>query len=396
MRRDGEDGPTPRSGGAHCVPSARIVPFAVGAAGIVLLLLSYHARTWSSLASAVAVCPNQFCDFLDYYYPMGEAIFRTALPEPGFLYSAFIAVLLAVFPPLGLEASLVLWGFLQVLFVSLYVFLFFRLVPSRPAVQLLFVALILSSYPILLNLMAGQVSVFIVVALLGMLVVGELGRGAVAAGLLALAVSFKFYPIIFLAPFVAGRNFRFLVIATTACVVVLLVIPGALLGGGGVLRFYGALFASFGESDWVVTNPHSQFLPHVMLRMAGAAGSGSMPRSALLHGITFAVAAANMGLVFLVQRARLRDADLWSFQLLFLTIPFVLKTSWVHDFVFLPFTQALLARWLLGGGGATARAALEETASGAGAWRGWILLLVALYVVLLPAALQERHADGPA
>jgi len=54
-----------------------------------------------------------------------------------------------------------------------------------------------------------------------------------------------------------------------------------------------------------------------------------------------------MGLILLVQRARLRHADLWSFQLVFLTIPFVLKTSWPHDFVFLSFTQALLVWHLL-------------------------------------------------
>ena len=53
-----------------------------------------------------------------------------------------------------------------------------------------------------------------------------------------------------------------------------------------------------------------------------------------------------MGLVFLVQRARLRHADLWSMQLVFLTIPFVLKTAWPHDFAFFPFTQAFLA-WRL-------------------------------------------------
>ena len=40
---------------------------------------------------------------------------------------------------------------------------------------------------------------------------------------------------------------------------------------------------------------------------------------------------------------------MWSFQLVFLTIPFFFKTSWPHDFVFLSFTQAFLVWWFLEG-----------------------------------------------
>jgi hypothetical protein len=407
--------------------------FAAVAAGIIALLFTYYARTWQSFAAAVAVCPRQFCDFLDYYYPMGEAIVRTGLLVEGFLYSPFIAILLAVFPPLGLNASLVLWGILQVLFVSLYVLLFRRLVPAGLPIQLLFVALTLSSFPLLLNLMGGQVSVFMTVALLGMLVPYERGRRAAAAGLVAFAVSFKFFPIIFLASFAARRDTRFLLFAAAACGAFLFVVPGLLLGGGDTLRFYGALFDSFRESGWVVANPHSQFFPHVVLRLADATGHDANAHLSLLRWIAYGVAAANMGLLFLVQRARLRHADLWSFQVLFLTIPFILKTSWAHDFVFLSFTQALLAWRLLEGEKAAPRTDTAKKRSHASAWREraprartavtfflllvsivfsnivffnllgsfprygffaflfWadVLLLIALYVVLLPPALRR-------
>lgn len=62
----------------------------------------------------------------------------------------------AVFPPLGLNASLVLWGILQDLFVSLYLLLFRRLVPAGLPIQLLFFALTLSSFLLLLNLIGGR------------------------------------------------------------------------------------------------------------------------------------------------------------------------------------------------------------------------------------------------
>ena len=272
-------------------------------------------------------------------------------------------------PPLGLNASLVLWGILQVLFVSFYVYFFRRLVAAGLPIQLLFVAVALTSYPLLLNLMGGQVSVFIMVALLGMLVLYERDRHAAAAGLLAFAVSFKFYPIVFLAPFAARRDLRFVLFAAAACGAFLFVVPGLLLGGDQTLRFYGALFDAFRDSGWVGANPHSQFLPHVVLRLAHAMGLDYDAHLPLLRWIAFGVAAANMGLLFLVQRARLCHADLWGFQLVCLTIPFILKTSWPHDFVFLPFTQAFLAWRLLEGERAAPGTSIGVRRFHASAWR---------------------------
>jgi hypothetical protein len=345
--------------------------FAAGTAGVALILFAYYALIWRNFTGLIDAfaCPGLFCDFVTYYYPMGEAVFQTGMPVQGFLYSPFTAILLAVFPPLGLTASLVLWGILQVLFVFLYFFLFRRLVPAGQPVQFLFVALVLFSYPLLLNFLGGQVSVFIIVALLGALVFYERGHSAVAAGLLAFAVSFKFYPALFLAPFAAGRGTRFLLFGVAACGVFLFVVPGLLLGGGETLNFYGALFDSFRGSGWVETNPHSHYFPHVVLRLSGAAGHDVQAHLPLLRWIAYGIAAVNMGLIFLVRRARLRHAGLWSFQLVFLTIPFVLKTSWPHDFVFLSFTQALLAWRLLEGKKRTPHA--RATAK-------WFLLVVSM------------------
>lgn len=338
---------TSRPAGKRAASGAGIL--LVVASGVVLLLFSYYARTWRSFADAVDVCPKQFCDFLDYYYPMGEAVLRTGLPVDGFLYSPFVAILLATFTPLGINASLVLWGVLQVLSVSLCVLLFCRLLEARLLIQCLFAGLTVTLYPAVLNLMAGQVSVFMTAALLGMLAVKARRHRAPAAGLLALAVSFKFYPIVFLFPFAARWDTRFLLFAAAACGGFLFVIPAVLLGGGDTVGFYSALFESFRDSDWVVDNPHSQFFPHVVVRMLGSLGLDASPYLWLLRWVSYAVAGVNMGLVVLVQRARLRYADLWSFQVLFLTIPFVLKTSWPHDFVFLSFTQAFMAWWLFEG-----------------------------------------------
>jgi hypothetical protein len=146
-----------------------------------------------------------------------------------------------------------------------------------------------------------------------------------------------------------------------------------------------------------------------------------------------------LGLLFLIQRARLRSADLWSFQLVFLTLPFVLKTSWPHDFVFLSFAQALLAWRLVEREEAAPRTDDSGKLPHASAWRErtpraraavtvflllpsivfsnivffnlfgdffrygfygflfWadLLLLTALYVELLPPALRQLRAVPP-
>ncbi len=326
----------------------RVGPVVAGATGILTLPFAYWVRTWQSFATVRNICPRLFCDFSDYYYPMGEAVFRTGFPVDGFLYSPFIAILLAVFAPLGLDASLVVWGLLLVLAVCGYFLLARRAIPAGLSIQLLFVALAFTSYPLLVNLMGGQVSVFIMVPLLGMLVVYERGHRAAAAGLLALAVSFKFYPLVFLGLFAARRDARAFLLGVAACVAALFVVPGLLLGVGETLGFYGGLLDAFRDSDWVVTNPHSQFFPHIVLRFSG----GTAPLLPLTL-LAYTVVAANLGLVFLLQRAHLRHADLWGFHILLLTIPFFLKTSWPHDFVFLPLTQTFVV-WRLSEGRTTA------------------------------------------
>ena len=83
--------------------------FVVGVILIALLLFAYYFYTWhnaNNFRAAMDTCSKPFCDFATFYYPMGEAIFQTKLPLEGFVYSPFIAILLAVFPPLGLDASL--------------------------------------------------------------------------------------------------------------------------------------------------------------------------------------------------------------------------------------------------------------------------------------------------
>ena len=331
----------------------------IGVATIVLILFAYYASTWKSISSAKAAidsCDVTFCDFKYFYYPMGEAVFSTELPVKGFVYSPLIAILMSIFPLLGLKASLVLWGVLQALSITLYLLLFYRLVPAKLPIQFLFIALVLSSFPVLHILTWGQVGLFTTIAILGALVFHERGQLAIAAGLLAFGLSFKFFPIVFLVPFAVRGNIRFLLMVVAACGLILFVIPGILLGVDDMQLFYSALLNSYRHFDWVITNYNSQYFPHVILRLAEAVQYDASAYLPFLRWIAYSIVAMNIGLVSLVQRTRLHHANLWSFHILFLSIPFILQTSWPVDLVYLPFGQALIVWQLLGKGKAASEA----------------------------------------
>lgn len=323
--------------------------FALASLGIALLVLAFIAYAWRTIPAfqaAIDTCSRPFCDFTAFYYPMGRTVFYSDTPVRGFMYSPFIALLLALFSPLAVHTSVVLWGILQASCVVLFLLLFRWLVPAGLRFQLLFVLIALTSFPLWHNLSWGQVGVITTVAILGMLALYERDRLLFAAALLGFAASFKFFPLIFLAPFAFRRDYRFLLLSALACLAFLVVIPGVLIGPGDTLTFYRSLLASYRDSGWVVSNYNSQHFPHVLLRLSGELGFAARPYLPLFSLLSFSLAALSLATVYLVQRARLPQADLWSFHLLFLSIPFFLKTSWPVDMVYISFAQAWLA-WQL-------------------------------------------------
>ena len=332
---------------------AGVLPFAAGASGIAVLLLCHYKLTWDNLTRfnlAIDVWADPFPGFTRYYYPMGEAVFRLGTPIDGFVYSPFVAILLAAFSPLGLSTATALWVGLQVLVIVLHLILIRRLVRARLPLQLFFVMLVLSSFPMLHNFKFGQVPLFMTVALLGMLIFYERGWLAGAAVLFAFAVSFKWYPLIFLLLFAARRDIRFLLRAAGAGALLLIVVPVVFLGFEQTYRFYDALRLAYGGFDWVLGSYNSQYFPNVIVRLAWTLEGHPLsriswvplPHLPWLRAIAWAVTIANMVLVYRVQHVGIALANRWSAVVLFLTVPFVLGTSWPVDLVPMPFAQAFL------------------------------------------------------
>jgi hypothetical protein len=79
------------------------------------------------------VCAQPFCDFANFYYPLGEAIFQTKLPPEGFVYSPGYSS--CPIPGTGIDTSLFFWGILQAIFIILYLLAVCRLVPARKAIE---------------------------------------------------------------------------------------------------------------------------------------------------------------------------------------------------------------------------------------------------------------------
>jgi hypothetical protein len=118
----------------------------------------------------------------------------------------------------------------------------------------------------------------------------------------------------------------------------------------------------------------------VILRLAEVMGHDIHVFLPFLRWIAYGVMAASVGLLFLVQRARLLLANLWSFHILFLSIPFILQTSWPVDLVYMPFGQALLAWQLLDGEKAAPEIGIAQRRSPTAKTIAVLLLLVSVIV----------------
>lgn len=350
-----------------------------GAALIVAAALAYYALTWKTFTAfnlAIDHCAHPFCDFYAHYYPMAQQIFWRNTPTPGFFYSPFFAIVLAVFKPLDLDHALVVWGVVQVVLVA-GLALAPRLFGMRsPSWSLLGLGLVLIAFPVLHNFKWGQVSVLLILSLMACFLLYERGRTSWAAGFLAFAISLKFFPAFFLVYFLLRRDWRFVLDAAGMSLLFMVVIPLVLLGAGDTARYYRVLHETLNLAQNHLFDPNSQYLPNAVRRWwAAAAYDGSVEYPALLQGSLrfetplraagYVLAANSVWLLFRMVRLPAlmddlgRSASTWAFVVLSLTLPLIVYTSWPHYFVYLPFCQVFLWREIARGGAAARRRALK-------------------------------------
>jgi hypothetical protein len=172
----------------------------------------------------------------------------------------------------------------------------------------------------------------------------EKRRPTVAALLLALAAAIKYYPVLFLLPFLFRRRWRFLALFLMWFALFFLIVPAAVMGPAKSLQFHRLSRASWAQdAQRHAADVNSQYFPHVAARWAEAArGPLAPPAPSPWHPVLAAIGIVVFACAALFAH-RAQD-PLRSASLLLAAIPFVLPTSWPHYLAFLPCAQALAAR----------------------------------------------------
>ncbi len=319
---------------------------------IFLLVFSYYRWLWGSLETfVISIDYHQqlFQDFAGHYYPMSQAILHTQLPVPGYFYSAFFALVIIPFGYLSLPTALWAWGLLQIVgLLSLYFLPLRRLMRLQFWEVILYTGTFTLSFPLLHNFNWGQVSILLTVCVLGAFHASVEKKPILAGTILAIAAAIKYYPIIFLGYFIIKRDFRACGSFVLALLVIYMLIPSAIMGMETWVNFEKAAVSSISGANWIPLASNSQYIAHVVSRWINFLFQQTItqPYLQLLAATGYFVFLLNMAFIWLMQKQDRRDNYLLSLLLTFLSLPFIIKTSWPHYFSYLPFCQIAILVYL--------------------------------------------------
>lgn len=313
------------------------------------LAAGFYPLAWRDLAgfqASIDFNTTIFADFMGPYLEMARAEDPTRIAH-GFLYSPFFALLLRPLRYVDPGVASWIWLVVQVLASAAVVFLPLRILRPRGALRDGYLFVALTGFPLVHGFHWGQVSALLVAAaLLG--VVARASRHPRWAGVcLALAISVKFYPALWLLPFLCLEDWRVVGTSALASVVFLVLLPLAWIGPEGTLRFYGEIvdtLARLRGTLWADA-PNMQYLPAVLAR---ATGGGTDAFQALAWGSLLAAAGIVAAIVSTVRRSGAAALP-WAMGVAFATTPLVVSPSWPHYFAYLPFCQLVCASTLLDG-----------------------------------------------
>ncbi len=312
--------------------------------GIVLLAVTYYISEWKTtaeFASAIDHCEYLFYDFVSYFRPAGREVLVSGNPIPRFFYSAFSAILFVPFGLMPLDAATWCWGLVQVVLAILLCGFSNADLPNvSPRTIVLSVFLVITSFPLLHNFAWGQVSTLITVLMLGSLFAYQHNRRVLSGVLLAVGTSIKYYPAIFAVYYLLKRDFRALAVFCSVTFLLYFLLPVAILGMPGWLQFQQHSYVKAFSGTWVGFDVNSQYFGHVVIRLSRAMPTLRVERLLAFAGI--AIACGNGWLLWRIQRIAADGKAALSAAVLFLSLPFLVQTSWPHYFVYLPFCQMVV------------------------------------------------------
>lgn len=345
-----------------------------------LALVAFHCLAWGSWAeffAGIDFNDQPFEDFLGFYLPMGQRVGALDGPVPGFYYSPAFALALSLFA--GLEQLRAVWVWLgvEVLatlgLLALPLWLAPESVASRTGglggagldgtglggdelggdglggereqrARAFYLVAAGFSFPWLHNLHWGQVSVLVGLSVLAGFLFYQRGRQLLAGFCFALAIAIKFYPALFLLPFLIRGERRLLASTAGFSLLLLVLLPLSALGAEGTTHFYegivrGLQAASESPGLWAEA-ANKQYMPAVVLRLLGVEG----PAPELARALVWLGAALFLGVLAWIWRRRPGPVRAEEFAALALALPLVSSPSWPHYFVLLPFACLVALR----------------------------------------------------
>lgn len=324
---------------------------ALAALGILGGAFAFYTSVWRTTEEFIHAVDHStvlFGDFLCCYYPMGQQLFATRAPTYGYFYSPFFAILLSIYQFVSPRPAFLIWGFFQAVTAVLLLCLPIAYIVKKSRYHvILYVILFAFSFPVIHSLRWGQISILLMAFVLMSLYLYAKGYSILAAIVLGIGVSIKFYLGIFTVYFLIKKDTRFLITFFTTTLVCMVFIPFLALGVPDTVKFYRLVARALMEArtTWVRQNVNSQYFVHVVGRLTQLQVSIPSIRTALTL-IGYLIFIFNTGIIYLLIRNKVQEEMVLAFVLLFTSIPFLVDTSWPHYFVYLPFCQIVVGRLL--------------------------------------------------
>ncbi len=320
------------------------------------VILMYYRYIWKDVTGFISDIDHgkQFMqDFAYHYYPMGLQILKNPVPVTGYFYSSFFAVMLIPVTMLPLEPALVVWCIFQVVCVfGLFIVSARGLLKLTPPGMMIYLVLFATSFPILHNMKWGQVSVLMIFCVVTSFYLANQKRSALAGSLLAWAAAIKYFPFFFASYFILNRDTRTCAAFTLAGCFFFFVVPATILGFDGWLNFEAEIFRSIGDASWIDQNVNSQYIVHVGIRWYSIIFNKGADESfaQILKIIGYFLALTCIVMVCVLKRNPICEKKGVCIVPVFLAVPFILKTSWPHYFVYLPICQAITYTYFVSSG----------------------------------------------
>lgn len=280
------------------------------------------------------------CDFANHYYPQGRRLASSPTAVFGYFYSGFFAVGMQGLAHLPYETARTVWECIVVGSEGFLLLAPLLLGSPRPITCFAYGLVLTSSLPVLHDFAYGQVSSLLTALTLASFVAYGRDRRYLSAALLGVAAAIKFYPGLFAIHYLLRRDLRSFAAFSATTLLLVAGVPWLALGASGAITLHTSIFENIGlVASFMSATPYSSFVANAMTY----AGAGAIdPESSLYRAARVFGAGIALFHLYLAHRAVRKGTSTAVFapmMLGFLTIPFVVRPSWVHYFVFLPMLE---------------------------------------------------------